>query len=147
MKMRCRVLTEPSRHLAGRRQLDDMNAADLRMLAHFLERLFRRQLVEVQHGDRLAAGQLTAYRHLGDVDLMLAEDGAGGGVGLLVRRHFGANQSAEIALARAALLDDFNAAFPGEQLRIDNVNVLVKVKLKQTGRECSGDESRAAPRD
>ena len=40
------------------------------------EGLLRRLAVEVQDGDGLAAGQLPADGHLGDVDLVLAEDRA-----------------------------------------------------------------------
>ncbi len=46
------------------------------MPAHLAQRLLRRRAVEVEHGDGLAARHLPADGHLGDVDLMLAEDGA-----------------------------------------------------------------------
>src|SRR6185369_11941788 len=62
-------LSEPGRHLPGRRQLDHADAADLRVAAYLGQRRFRRGSVEVQDGNRVAAGQLPAHRHLRDVDV------------------------------------------------------------------------------
>src|SRR5262249_4873851 len=68
--------SKPRRHLADFWQFYHAEAANLRMRPHFLERLFRRHRIEIQYGDRLAARQLAAHRHLCDVHLMLAENGA-----------------------------------------------------------------------
>src|SRR5262249_18466339 len=67
---------QPRRQHTGGRKLDHAEAADLRMGTDLAQRLLRRRVVEVEHRDGLAAGDLPADRHLGDVDVVLAEDRA-----------------------------------------------------------------------
>src|SRR5262249_49461603 len=71
---RSSISSEPGRHLVGGGEFDDADAADLRMGADFFDRFIGRLVIEVEDGDGLAAGHLPAYGHLGDVDLVFAED-------------------------------------------------------------------------
>jgi len=71
-----RLSTEPGRKHTLSGQLDETDASNLRMRGDLVERLLRRHRVEVEHGDGLAPRRLPADRHLGDVDIVLAEQGA-----------------------------------------------------------------------
>src|SRR5690606_22388733 len=67
---------QPGGKFPGRWQLDELGTRNLGERQHVFERLGRRLGVEIEHSDGFATGGLAPHRHLGDVDLMLPEQGA-----------------------------------------------------------------------
>src|SRR2546429_186100 len=68
------ALAQPRRHLADGRELHHAQTTYFLMGAHFVKGFFWRSAVQAQDGDCFTAGQLTAHGHLGDVDVVLAEN-------------------------------------------------------------------------
>ena len=63
---------------------------------------------------------------LHEPQVLVAEQRAGGGVRLLVGGDVGPDERAEVALLGIGLLDDLDAALAGQQLGVDDVDVLVR---------------------